>query len=173
MTGNRGAAVLVVGFAGLLLVLAGVSAWQGTARLSNRGGERAQAEAAARAFVKAYGTFDYRDPAGYRDHLLTLSTGSILTALAGSEVDPVALARRQTIRTWVLSVEVTALARNQATALLTADQERGEVDPVTGNQRAIVVRQRVICRLKRVGGRWLMAEVRLLGEEPQGSGRTS
>jgi len=173
MTGSRGAAVLVVGFAGLLLALAGVSAWQGTSRLRDRGGDRGQVEAAARAFVKAYGSFDSRDPTGYREHLLALSTGSIRDALTVAEVDPVALARSRTVRTWVVSVEVTALAGGQATASLVTEQERTEVDPASGHPRAELVRQRVTCRLIRVDGRWLVAEVRLLGEERQGPGTGS
>jgi hypothetical protein len=173
MTGTRGAAVLVVGLAGMLLALAGISAWQGTSRLRDRGGERAQVEAAARAFVKAYGSFDTRDPGGYRDRLLALSIGSLRDILAGSEVDPVAVAQNRTVRTWVTSVEVTALSGGQATASLTTEQERTDIDPASGHQRAELVRQQVTCRLTRVDGRWLVAEYRLLSEHRQGPGTGS
>jgi hypothetical protein len=173
MTSNRGVVVLVVGLAGLLLALAGVSAWQGTARLSGRGNEREAVATAARAFAKAYGGFDYRDPAGYRDHLLTMTTGTIHAVLAASEADPVAVAQRRTTSMRVASVEVTALAGHQATAVVVADQERIEIDPASGLQREEIIRQHLMCRLARVDGRWLVAEVRLLGEQRPGLGMGS
>ena len=61
MIGGRGAMVALVGLAGLLLVMAVVSGWQGTTRLTGRGDDTTAVKEAASAFVEAYGTFDFRD----------------------------------------------------------------------------------------------------------------
>jgi len=165
--GGRGAMVALVGLAGLLLVLAVVSGWQGTNRLTDRSDETAAAEEAARSFVEAYGTFDFRDPDSYRERLLTLATGSVREAVAASQVDPVALGQQRTMTTRVVAVEVTALSDDEATASVTAEQLRRGADPASGRLLEERVLQRVACRLVREGDRWLVAEFRLLSEEPQ------
>lgn len=166
MNGNRGAVVIMIGLAGLFLAVAGASAWQGTARLAGRGSDRGEAGATARAFVEAYGTFDHRDAQGYRERLLGLSTGDLHAAVAESAVDPMAVAQARTLHTTVQSVQVTALAGGDAAATVVAEQQRTELDPATGRLRQTVVRQRVSCRLTQVEGRWLVAEFRLVVEEP-------
>jgi hypothetical protein len=168
--GSRGAMVALVGLAGLLLVLAVVSGWQGTSRLTDRSDETAAVEKAARSFVEAYGTFDFRDPGSYRERLLTLTTGSVREALAMSRVDPVALGQQRTMTTQVVAVEVTALSEGGATASVTAEQLRRGTDPASGQLTEERVLQRVACRLVREEGRWLVAEFRLLSEEPKGPG---
>ena len=70
MIGNRGAMVALVGMAGLLLVMAVVSGWRGTHRLTSRGDDAQAVEEVATSFVEAYGTFDFRDPESYQQRLL-------------------------------------------------------------------------------------------------------
>ena len=77
MIGGRGAMVALAGLAGLLLVMAVVSGWQGTSRLTGKVDDTGTVEEAARAFVEAYGTFDFREPDSYRQGLLALTTGSV------------------------------------------------------------------------------------------------
>ena len=166
MIGGRGAMLALAGLAGLLLVLAVVSGWQGTTRLTDRSDETAAVEDAARSFVEAYGTFDFRDPDSYRQHLLALTTGSVREAVAASQVDPVALGQQRTMTTSVVSVEVTALSEEGATVSVTAEQLRRGTDAASGGLTKERVEQRVACRLEKEGGRWLVAEFRLLSEEP-------
>ena len=166
MIGGRGAMVALVGLAGLLLVMAVVSGWQGTTRLTGRGDDTKAVEAAARAFVEAYGTFDFRDPESYRRRLLALTTGAVRDAVAGSQVDPVALGRQQTMTARVVTVQVSALSDDEATVSVTAEQLRRSVDPSSGRLLEERVLQRVACRLALEGGHWLVAELRLLSEEP-------
>lgn len=99
MIGGRGAMVALAGLAGLLLVLAVVSGWQGTTRLTGRGDDTRAVEEAARSFVEAHGTFDFRDPDSYRERLLVLTTGTVRAAVAASEVDPAALGQQRTMTT--------------------------------------------------------------------------
>jgi hypothetical protein len=166
MIGGRGAMVALVGLAGLLLVMAVVSAWQGTTRLTGRGDDTKAVEEAARAFVETYGTFDFRDPESYRQRLLVLTTGAVRDAVAGSQVDPVALGRQQTMTARVVTVQVSALSDDEATVSVTAEQLRRSVDPTSGWLIEERMLQRVACRLALEGGRWLVAEFRLLSEEP-------
>jgi type II secretory pathway pseudopilin PulG len=160
------AAVVLAGLAGGLLALAVLSGWQGVTRLAGREDERTQAIAVARAFAEAYGTFDFRAPDAYREQLLALTTGTLRAAIAAAEPDPVVLAHQHRTATRVTRVQVTALAGHQATATVAAEQRRWGVDPATGHPLAADARQRLVCRLVREGGRWLVAEVRVVAEEP-------
>jgi hypothetical protein len=165
--------VAVVGLAGLLLVMALVSGWQGTTRLTSRGDDTAAVEEAARGFVEAYGTFDFRDQESYRRRLLPLTTGPLREAIASSQVDPVAVSEQRTITTRVVAVQVTALSQDQATASVTGEQVSRGVDPTAGRLVEESIVQQVACRLVREGGRWLVAEFRLLSQErdvPGGQG---
>jgi hypothetical protein len=170
MMGGRGAMLAVVGLAGILLVVAVISGWQGTNRLTSKGSETAEVEEAARSFVEAYGTFDFRDPDAYRQRLLALTTGSVRAAVMSSQVDPVALGQQRTMTTRVVAVQVTALSEDEATASVTAEQLRRDIDPAFGLTEERVL-QRVACRLllDEAGG-WRVAEFRLLSEDPQRSG---
>jgi hypothetical protein len=159
--------VAVVGLAGLLLVMALVSGWQGTTRLTGRGDDTAAVEEAARGFVEAYGTFDFRDQESYRQRLLPLTTGTLREAIASSQVDPVAVSQQRTIATRVVAVQVTALSQDQATASVTGEQVSRSVDAATGRLVEDRVVQQVACRLEREDNQWLVAEFRLLSEERQ------
>lgn len=170
MIGGRGAMLALAGLAGLLLVMAVVSGWQGTSRLTGRGDDTKAIEEAARAFVEAYGTFDFRDPDGYRQRLLVLTTGPVREAVQASQVDPVALGQQRTMTARVVAVQVSALSEDEATVSVTAAQLRRGVDPASGRLLEERVLQRVACRLVLEGDRWLVAEFRLLSEEPQGPG---
>jgi hypothetical protein len=168
--GGRGPMVALAGLAGLLLVMAVVSGWQGTSRLTNRGGDTKAVEEAARAFVEAYGTFDFRDPDSYRQRLLGLTTGPVREAVQASQVDPVALGQQRTMTARVMAVQVSALSDDEATVSVTAEQLRRGVDPASGRLLEERVLQRVACRVALQGGRWLVAGFRVLSEEPQGPG---
>jgi hypothetical protein len=169
--GGRGAMVAVAGLAGLLLVMALVSGWQGTTRLTSRGDDTAAVEEAARGFVEAYGTFDFRDQESYRQRLLPLTTGPLREAVASSQVDPVAVSQQRTIATRVVAVQVTSLSQDQATASLTAAQVSRSVDATTGQLVEDTIVQQVACRLVQEGGIWLVAEFRLLSQERQVPGQ--
>jgi hypothetical protein len=166
MTGGRGVMVVLGGLAATLLVIAIVSGWQGADRMRGQGDEMTDVEEAARAFVEAYGNFDFREPEAYRARLLALSTGMVRDAIATTAVDPAVLGQQQTRTTEAVSVWVTSYAEDGATVSVTSEQTRRAVDAATGQLREQRVRQHVTCRLVRVEGRWLVAEFRLRSEEP-------
>ena len=166
MTGGRGVMLILGGLAATLLVIAIVSGWQGANRLRGQGEGMAAVEDAARLFVEAYGTFDFREPDAYRKRLLSLSTGDVHAAVAGSQVDPTALGQQQTMTTSTVSIQVTAYSDSEATVAATTEQTRRAVDATTGQLREQRLRQHVTCRLIRIQGRWLVAEFRLRSEEP-------
>ncbi|MGE3601555.1 MAG: hypothetical protein AB7N70_39120 [Dehalococcoidia bacterium] len=172
MTGGRGVMVILAGLAATLLVIAIVSGWQGANRLRGKGEDMSKVEEAARLFVEAYGTFDFREPAAYRERLLSLSTGDVHAAIAASQVDPTALGQQQTMATETVTVQVTAFSDTEATVSATTEQTRRAVGATTGQLREQRLRQHVTCRLLRIDGRWLVAEFRLRSEEPlQNTGR--
>jgi hypothetical protein len=86
--------------------------------------------------------------------------------VASSQVDPAAASQQRTIATRVVSAQVSALSDDEATVSVTAEQLRRSVDPTSGRLIEERVLQRVACRLALEGGRWLVAELRLLSEEP-------
>ncbi|MEX1193480.1 MAG: hypothetical protein WED85_00255 [Dehalococcoidia bacterium] len=167
MIGNRGATVALVGMAGLLLVMAAVSGWRGTHRLTNRGDDTRAVEEVAKSFVEAYGTFDFRDPGSYQQRLLSLTTGQVREAVLTTNVDPAALARQLTMTANVVSVEVTAQSDDEATASVTAEQARRIVDTTSGQLVDERVTQTADCRLVKEAGSWRVAEFHLRSEEPQ------
>jgi hypothetical protein len=168
MSGSRAAMLVIAGMAGLLLITAAFSGWQGTKRLTSQRGDTAAAEEAARSFVEAYGTFDFREPEVYRQRLLALTTGAVREATLASGVDPVAIGQRRTLSTRVQAVSVSALSSDAASASVTAEQLRKSVDSETGKLMEERVLQRIACRLVRHGDGWLVAEFRLNSEEPAG-----
>jgi len=172
MNSGRGVMLILGGLAAILLVVAIASGWQGANRLQGQGEGIGEVEQAARLFVEAYGTFDFREPDAYRERLMSLSTGDIHAAVAKSQVDPAALGQQQTMTTGTVSIQVTAYSDTEATVSATTEQTRRAVDPATGQLREQRLRQHVTCRLVRVEGRWLVAEFRLRSEEPlQSTGR--
>ncbi|MCC6387455.1 MAG: hypothetical protein IT302_08740 [Dehalococcoidia bacterium] len=166
MSGGRGVMLTVGGLAATLLVIAIVSGWQGASRFRTQGEGMGEVENAARAFVEAYGTFDFREPDAYKARLLELSTGDVHAAIVTSQVDPTALGQQQTMTTEAVTVQVTAYSEREATVSVTTDQTRRAVDPTTGLLREQRLRQHVTCRFVRVDGHWLVAEFRLRAEEP-------
>ena len=172
MTGGRGVMLILGGLAATLLVIAIASGWQGANRLRGQGEGMSEVEEAARLFVEAYGTFDFREPAAYRGRLLSLSTGDVHAAIAASQVDPSALGQQQTMTTGTVSIQVTAYSDTEATVSATTEQTRRAIDSATGQLREQRLRQHVTCQLLRIDGRWLVAEFRLRSEEPlQNTGR--
>ena len=177
MTAGRGPGYALLALAGLLAVLAVTSAWSGASRLAGRGEDGAArraadasaVEAAASAFVSAYGGFDYRDPDGYTARLAGLTGGEMRTALAGAAVDPAATSGRRRSRASVQSVSVEALSGTAAEATVRSLQQRSWLDPASGRAAGEEVTQQVRLRLVREGGRWLVTDVVLLGEEPAGA----
>ena len=177
MTAGRGPGYVLLALAALLVAMAVTSAWSGASRLAGRGEDgaaRAAAdasavEAAASAFVTAYGGFDYRDPDGYTARLAGLSGGELRTALAGAAVDPAAIAGRRRSRAAVESVSVTALSGTAAEATVRSLQQQSWLDPASGRAAGEEVTQEVDLRLVREGGRWLVTEVLVISEEPAGA----
>lgn len=167
MIGGRGAMVALVGMASLLLVLAIVSGWRGASRLTSRSDDTQSVEQAATAFVEAYGTFDFRDPESYQERLLGLTTGPVRSAVLESDVDPAALDQQRTMTASVISVEVTALSDDEATATVTSEQTRRVVDPASGALTDERVVQIADCLLVNEAGRWLVSEFHFRSEEPQ------
>ncbi|NJD66802.1 MAG: hypothetical protein FIB00_16440 [Chloroflexi bacterium] len=166
MSGGRGVMLILGGIAATLLVIAIVSGWQGASRLRGQGEGMSEVEEAARLFVEAYGTFDFREPDAYKGRLLELSTGDVHAAIATSQIDPTALGQQQTMATETVSVQATAYSDSEATVSVTTEQTRRAVDPTTGQLREQRLRQHVTCRFVRVEGGWLVAEFRLRSEEP-------
>lgn len=166
MTGQRGAMFILAGFAGLLLMIALFSGFQGVNRLSDRSDDSATVEAVAREFAMAYGTYDYREPERFRDQLLELTTGVLRVMAVNPEPDPVAVGQRRITSVRVVSTAVSALSVDAAAVSITVEQVRRSSDPESGDPIEEHVRQRVNCRLVREGDRWLVAEFRLMFEEP-------
>ncbi len=166
MTGGRAAGYALLGCGGLLLVLAVLSGWSGAQRIGNREHDTRAVEAAATAFVTAYGSFDHRDPNAYAARLAALTAGPLREAVTRAVVDPDAVRLQRGIATDVESVSVTALPGTAATASVTAVQERRWRDPALGTAQQQVIRQHVTCRLVQEDGRWLVVELRVQSEEP-------
>jgi hypothetical protein len=164
--GGRGALLVIVGLAVLLLALAGTSAWQGAARLTSRDTERARAVATARAFAEAYGTFDYRRPDAQRARLAELTAGSLREAVVTAAPDPVAVAQLQQAVVRVVGAQITSLARDEATVAVTAERRLHGQDPASGRSLAADLQQRLICRLVRAAGTWRVTAMRLAAETP-------
>jgi hypothetical protein len=164
--GGRGAMFVLGGLAGLLVVMAVMSGWQGTTRLTRQRDDTAAAEDSCRSFVEAYGTFDFRDAGSYRNRLMALTTGALKAAVASSQIDSLALGQLRTITTEVMDVQITALSEDNATASATAKQLRRSMDPNSGQLVEEEVIQHVACRVALVGGSWLVTEFRLQSEEP-------
>ena len=176
MTG-RGPGYALLALAALLLAVAVTSAWSGASRLAGRGedgaarraADAASVEAAASAFVVAYGGFDYRDADSYMARLAALTSGELRAALAGAAVDPAAIAGDRRSRAAVQSVSVEALTAAVAEATVRSLHERSWLDPASGRAAREEVTQHVRLRLVREGGRWLVTEVLVMSEEPAGA----
>lgn len=166
MTAGRAGGYVLLGLAGLLFAIAVLSGWSGAQRLVGREDDTGAVEHAAAAFVTAYGTFDHREQYEYTARLVALTSGPLHEALAQATVAPDAARLQRAIATRVESVSLTALSDGDATASVTAVQERRWVDPVLDTSHSEVVTQRVTCRLVRGDGRWLVVELRLQSEEP-------
>jgi hypothetical protein len=165
MTGQQGAMFILAGFAGLLLVIALFSGFQGVNRLSDRGDDAAAVETVVREFAMAYGTYDYREPERFQGRLLELTTGAVHAMAANPEPDPVAIGQRRVTSARVLSASVSALSVDAAAVSVTVEQVRRSIDAASGEPVEEHVQQRVNYRLVREGDRWLVAEFRLMFEE--------
>ena len=177
VTAGRGAGHALLALAVLLAAVAAWSAWSGASRLAGRGDagtaravpEAAAVEAAATAFVAAYGAFDHREPDAYTARLAGLAAGELRSALQGAAVDPAAVASRLASTAVAQSVSVTELSAFSAEAAVRALHRRGRLDPAGGELVHEVVTQHVRLLLAREGGRWLVTEVRVLSEEQAGA----
>ena len=170
MIAGRGAAYALLGLAALLMVLAISSGWSGASRLASRGDEPADDPAgAATAFVRAYGNFDYRRAERYTADLAELTTGALRDALRGAAVDGAALAEQRTSTALVESAVLDAQSGEAAVVTVRSRQERSWLDPANGRRAREAVVQLVSCRLVREDGRWLVAELVLIGEETAGA----
>lgn len=166
MIGGRGAGYALLGLAAVLFAIAVASGWSGASRLTGRADETRAVEAAAIAFVTAYGTFDYRDQETYTAQLAPLATGVLREAITAAALSPEASRQQRSLSTRIEAASVTALSGPDATVAVTARQERRWVDPALSQSLHEEAMQRVVCRLVREDGRWLVAELRLQSEEP-------
>ncbi len=166
MTSGRRAGYALLAFAAVLFVVAAIGGWRGAERITAREDQARAVEGAAAEFVLAYGTFDHRTPTAYTARLIDLTAGVLHDALASSAVDPDAARLQRAITTHIEATAATALSPTEATAVVTAVQERRWTDPAFGDERSESVRQRITCRLVREEGRWLVAEMRLEAEGP-------
>ncbi|RJQ07841.1 MAG: hypothetical protein C4558_08945 [Dehalococcoidia bacterium] len=94
-----------------------------------------------------------------------MTTDALREVLAEAAIDPAVRDHQRSVATAVESVSVTAFSRGEATVVVTATQSRSWRDAKAGPQ-VERVRQRTSCRLAREGGRWLVAGIQLLSEEP-------
>jgi len=162
MTARRTPGLVLIAFATVLGVFAVAGVCSGMTQLTNRDGEAQAAEATARAFVLALGTFDHRAQQDYTARLSSLATGSLRDSLTAALVDPAASSAQRTMTSRIDAASVTALADGVATVTVTSTQQRRWVDPVLGQSFHESVTQLVTCQLVREGGRWLVS-----GLEPQ------
>ncbi|MEX1024430.1 MAG: hypothetical protein WD226_05070 [Planctomycetota bacterium] len=75
---------MLIALAGVLVAFAVAGVCGGVSQLTSRDGEARAAESAARSFVLALGTFDYRAPHEYAASLAPLTTGSLRDTLTGA-----------------------------------------------------------------------------------------
>ncbi len=157
---------LVLGvLAAVLLAVMAAAGCQAAARVAARTDATAAVERAASAFVVRAGAVDPAGAAGYAAALTPWTTGPLRQALQGAMEDrSVRTLRRETV-TRVETAVVTALGRDEAVVAVAAVQARRWLDARAGMQHERV-RQRIVCRLERIAGRWLVAELRVLAEEP-------
>ena len=172
VTSGRAAAVCLLGLAALLLAAGVWSAWSGASRIASRtdGDAGDRAAAAAAEFVAGYGTFDYREPEGYTARLAALTTGELRRAIAAAAIDGWAAGGRHSLATAVESSQVVGVSGDAAEVVVVAVQSRRRAGAPGGPPALDHVRQRVSVRLVREDGRWLVSEMRLLGEQPATAG---
>jgi len=163
---GRGAAYALLGLAGLLFAIALGSGWSGASRLAARSDESAAVAEAASAFVVAYGSFDFRDPGGYIDRLAALTAGELREAVSLAAVDSQAIARQRSATATVDSVSVTALSGVAGTVSVRSTHHRSWLEPGSGALIHEQLVQTVSLRLVREGGRWLVAELAVVSQEP-------
>ncbi|MEX1022419.1 MAG: hypothetical protein WD058_04660 [Dehalococcoidia bacterium] len=167
----RGAGYALFGLAGLLLAVAVASGWHGVARLVGREVETTAVQTVAVSFVAAAGTYDFADAGSYAHRLEPFAVGELRdvlapAVLAPAVLDPTVRTQRRSVATEVESASVTSLSDEAAVAIVTAVQSRRWFDAASGRETEQHVRQRTSCRLVHEDGRWLVAEIRLLSEEP-------
>jgi len=162
---------VLIALAAVLVAFAVAGVCGGVSQLTSRDGDAQAAESAARAFVLALGTFDYRAPHEYTASLAPLTTGPLRDALAGASVDPAASSAQRTMTARVESASVTSLAGERATVAVTAKQARRWVDPSLAYPLHESVTQLVLCQLVREDDRWLVTELEpqaIAGQRPEG-----
>jgi len=171
MTASRTPGLVLIALAAVLVAFAVAGVCGGVSQLTSRDGEAQAAESAARAFVLALGTFDYRAPHQYSTSLAPLTTGPLRDALAGASVDPGASSAQRTMTARVESASVTSLTGDRATVAVTATQVRRWVDPSLAYPLHESVTQFVLCQLVREDGRWLVTGLEpqaIAGQRPEG-----
>jgi len=162
----RGAGYALFALAGLLLAVAVASGWHGASRLMGREDETTAVRTVASAFVAAAGTYDFADAGSYTHRIEPLAVGGLRDALAPVVLDATVRTQRRSVATEVESASVTSLSDEAAVAIVTAVQSRRWFDAASGGETEQHVRQHTNCRLVHEDERWLVAEIRLLSEEP-------
>ncbi len=171
MTASRTPGLVLVALAAVLVAFAGAGVCGGVSQLTSRDGQAQAAESAARAFVLALGTFDYRAPHEYAANLAPLTAGPLRSAIAGASVDLGASSAQRTMTARVESASVTSLAEDRATVAVTATQVRRWIDPSLAYPLHESVTQLVLCQLVREDGRWVVTGLEpqaIAGQRPEG-----
>ena len=163
VSAGRGAACALLGLAAVLAVAGGCSAWNGASRLAARGDDAASAEAASAAFIRAYGSFDYRSAELYAPRLAALAAGDLRRALQNASVDPAASRERRAGAVVVESAEVTSLQGDTAVVAVRSVQQWSRTDPGSGEEIREVATRHASLRLVRSDGSWLVAELNVTG----------
>ncbi len=167
----RPAGYALLALAGLLLLVAGLSAWRGVARLAGHDRAEAAAESAALAFVEAAGTFATGQVEAYATSVMPVATTELQAALIGELNDPATLVQSRSAATSAERAVITSLDGSAAMVTVTAVQTRTWLDARSGRLTE-EVRQHTTCRLVRRDGQWLVAEHRVLSEEVVRPSRT-
>lgn len=158
-------AVVAGGLALVLLAAMAGSGCEAVDRLAARSDAAAAVERTAAAFVVQAGSVDPASADRYAAALLPLATGPLQHALLTAVADPRAGARERRATVRVERTVLTALSAEAASVTVVAVQSRRWSDARAGRQQE-AVRQWIACRLEAVDGRWLVAELRVLAEEP-------
>ena len=160
----RSAGYTLLALAGLLLLVAGLSAWSGVARLAGYDRVEAAVESTARAFVETAGTFAAGEATAYNASLVRTTTPGLRMVLVGELTDPATVVQARVAATSVEHVAITSLAGDGAVVTVISVQTRSWLD-VRSGRLTEQVRQRTACRLERRDGHWLVAERDVLSEE--------
>ncbi len=143
-----------------------VSAWTSPSHT-----ETGAAAQVARAFVEAYGTFDYRDPDIQRERLLALTAGPLQETLAATSPDPAAIGQGPRRQTRVVRRRTTATS-TEGVSLIVQAEVLTRRSTLAGQEATTRTTQQLRCDLVREASSqelaaegWRVVSFRLLSEQ--------